>query len=113
MPTSAAISASLSLRKGAASPVGPERIALLEAIGVHGSISSAAQVRGLEFQGRLGRGSGAEQSRRRTVGESPCGRPAGRLRGGDRRRPSGDRRLPCGGGGTRTRVCRARSPVSR
>jgi len=51
MPSAAAISASLSLRKGAASPVGPERIALLEAIGVQGSISGAARAVGLSYRG--------------------------------------------------------------
>jgi molybdate transport system regulatory protein len=51
MPSAAAIAASLSLRKGAASPVGPERIALLEAIGVHGSISGAAKAAGLSYKG--------------------------------------------------------------
>jgi molybdate transport system regulatory protein len=51
MPSSAAISASLSLHKGAASPVGPERIALLEAIGAHGSISGAAKAVGLSYRG--------------------------------------------------------------
>ena len=51
MPSAAAISASLSLRKGAASPVGPGRIALLEAIGAHGSISGAAKSVGLSYKG--------------------------------------------------------------
>jgi molybdate transport system regulatory protein len=51
MPFAAGISASLSLRKGVASPVGPERIALLEAIGAHGSISGAAKVVGLSYKG--------------------------------------------------------------
>ena len=51
MPSAAAISASLSLRKGVASPVGPERIALLEAIGAHGSISGAAKAVGLSYKG--------------------------------------------------------------
>jgi molybdate transport system regulatory protein len=46
-----AISASVSLRKGAASAVGPERIALLEAIGAHGSISGAAKSVGLSYKG--------------------------------------------------------------
>jgi molybdate transport system regulatory protein len=51
MPSAAAISASLSLRKGAASPVGPERIALLEAIDAHGTISGAAKAAGLSYKG--------------------------------------------------------------
>jgi molybdate transport system regulatory protein len=51
MTSAATISASLSLRKGAASPVGPERIALLEAIDAHGSISSAAKAVGLSYKG--------------------------------------------------------------
>ena len=51
MPSAAAISASLSLRKGAASAVGRERIALLEAIGVHGSITGAAKAVGLSYKG--------------------------------------------------------------
>src|SRR5580658_3706817 len=51
MPSAAAISASLSLRKGAASPVGPERIRLLEAIGARGSISDAAKAVGLSYKG--------------------------------------------------------------
>jgi molybdate transport system regulatory protein len=46
-----AISASVSLRKGAASAVGPERIALLEAIGAHGSITGAAKAMGLSYKG--------------------------------------------------------------
>jgi molybdate transport system regulatory protein len=41
----------VSLRKGATSPVGPERIALLEAIGAHGSISGAARAVGLSYKG--------------------------------------------------------------
>lgn len=51
MPSAAAISASLSLRKGATSPVGAERIALLEAIGGHCSISAAAKAVGLSYRG--------------------------------------------------------------
>lgn len=51
MPSAAAISASLSLRKGVASRVGPERIALLEAIGAHGSITGAAKAVGLSYKG--------------------------------------------------------------
>jgi molybdate transport system regulatory protein len=51
MPSAAAISASVSLRKGAASPVGPERIALLEAIVAHGSITGAAKAVGLSYKG--------------------------------------------------------------
>lgn len=51
MPSATAISANLSLRKGAASPVGPERIALLEAIGAHGSIRAAAKAVGLSYKG--------------------------------------------------------------
>jgi molybdate transport system regulatory protein len=51
MPSAAALSASVSLRKGAASPVGPERIALLEAILAHGSISGAAKAVGLSYKG--------------------------------------------------------------
>lgn len=50
MPSSVAISASLSLHKGAASPVGPQRIALLEAIGAHGSIRGAAKATGLSYR---------------------------------------------------------------
>jgi molybdate transport system regulatory protein len=51
MPSGAAISASVSLRKGAASPVGPERIALLEAILETGSITGAARSVGLSYKG--------------------------------------------------------------
>jgi len=51
MPSGAAISASVSLRKGAASPVGPERIALLEAILATGSITGAARSVGLSYKG--------------------------------------------------------------
>lgn len=51
MPSVAAISASVSLRRGAASPVGRERIALLEAIGAHGSITAAASAVGLSYKG--------------------------------------------------------------
>ena len=51
MPSAAAISASLSIRKGDASPVGTERIALMEAIDAAGSISAAAKAVGLSYKG--------------------------------------------------------------
>jgi len=51
MSSAAAISASVSLRRGAAGPVGRERIALLEAIGAHGSITAAASAVGLSYKG--------------------------------------------------------------
>lgn len=51
MSKSAELSASLSFRKGAASPVGAERIALLEAIHAHGAISEAAKAVGLSYRG--------------------------------------------------------------
>lgn len=51
MPSRAAISASVSLRRGAASPVGPKRIALLEAIAKTGSIMAAARSVGLSYKG--------------------------------------------------------------
>ncbi|HTX49532.1 MAG TPA: TOBE domain-containing protein [Caulobacteraceae bacterium] len=51
MPSAVPISANLSLRKGGAGAVGPERIALLQAIKAHGSISGAAKAVGLSYKG--------------------------------------------------------------
>src|SRR5205823_6401018 len=45
------LNAALSLRRGAGSRVGPERIALLEAIGALGSIRAAAAQAGLSYKG--------------------------------------------------------------
>ncbi|HEY5072348.1 MAG TPA: TOBE domain-containing protein [Caulobacteraceae bacterium] len=46
----AALVASLTLRKGAGARVGGERLALLEAIGEHGSITVAAKAMGLSYK---------------------------------------------------------------
>lgn len=50
MPKAAAMSASVALRKDATGSVGPDRIALLEAIGVHGSITGAGKAVGLSYR---------------------------------------------------------------
>jgi molybdate transport system regulatory protein len=50
MPAVAAMSASVSLQKGEAGAVGQDRIALLEAIGAHGSISGGAKAVGLSYR---------------------------------------------------------------
>jgi molybdate transport system regulatory protein len=50
MPSGAAISANVSLKKGAASPIGPERIAILESILETGSITGAAKAANLSYK---------------------------------------------------------------
>ena len=50
MPSAVAMTASVSLQKGEASPVGPDRIALLEAIGDHRSITAGGKAVGLSYR---------------------------------------------------------------